>query len=127
LIEPLSENTRTLEQHFRRKLARRLRLRRPLADRLLRRVFRSDRPARWPRRAAALLRAHRTELLASMIRGNHADRYGAQQLLRLAIERCELLDLYLRGSRAVALRRARATLVRLAKAYATSEGLGWRL
>jgi len=62
-----------------------------------------------------------------MIRGNHADRYGAQQLLRLAIERCELLDLYLRGSRAVALRRARATLVRLAKAYATSEGLGWRL
>jgi hypothetical protein len=127
LIEPLSDNTRTLEQHFRRKLARRLRLRRPLADRLLRRVFRSDRPVRWARPAAALLRAHRVELLASVVRTGHADRYGAQQLLRLAIERCELLGLHVRGPSSAALRRARATLVRLAKAYATSEGLGWRL
>jgi hypothetical protein len=127
LIEPLSENTRTLEQHFRRKLARRLRLRRPLADRLLRRAFSRERPARLPRPAAALLRRHRTALLASVVRRGHADRYGAQQLLRLAIERCEFLNLYVRGPSATGLRRARATLIRLAKAYATSEGLGWRL
>jgi hypothetical protein len=82
---------------------------------------------RAPRAAAALLRAHRTALLASVVRSSRADRYGAQQLLRLAIERCEFLDLYVRGPSAVALRRARATLVRLARAYATSEGLGWRL
>jgi Putative zinc-binding metallo-peptidase len=127
LIEPLADNTRTLEQHYRRKLARRLRLRRPLADRLLRRTFASERPVRWPRAAASLLRAHRAELLATVVRRSHADRYGAQQLLRLAIERCEFLELYVRGSSATALQRARATLIRLAKAYATSEGLGWRL
>src|SRR5256886_16871969 len=48
-IEPLEHNTRTLAQHYRRKLARNRQIRRGLADELLRRAFspersRPDRP-----------------------------------------------------------------------------------
>src|SRR6188474_503578 len=52
VIEPLRDNTRTLGDHYRRKLARYSRYRRTVTDHLLERVFMAARPATQARRAS---------------------------------------------------------------------------
>jgi hypothetical protein len=106
-IEPLSDNRRTLAQHYHDKLARRTDWRSEAADGLLLRVF-----ARAPRRsgatrAASFLRSHRRELLAGAQRQSDADSYTLHQVLRLAVDRSDTMQLYLRGSQRNALPHAR--------------------
>ena len=121
-IEPLAESTRTLEEHYRHKLAWLARRRRALADSILRRAF----PVREPAgklAAATLLRAHKQALVRSLMRTTGFNRYSVHQIMRMAIERCERLELAVRPPRRQALRRARAALAHLVHAYGRSEAL----
>ena len=127
-IEALEDNTLTLREHYRRKRRGERRRRRALADSLLRKVFTSKESARpGAQPAATLLRGLKGSVRTALERRAGTDRYGAQQLLRLAIERCEQLELYQRGSRREAIPKLRATLVRMARGYIRSDELRLRL
>jgi hypothetical protein len=127
-IEALEHSPMTLREHYRRKRRAERRRHRALADRLLRKVFVSKEQARaGAPPAAALLRSLKVSVLNSMEQRANTDRYSAQQLLRLAIERCEQLQLYQRGSKRAAVPKLRATLVRMARGYITSDELRLRL
>ena len=117
-IEPIDHNRQTLAEHYRRKLAHRARRRPASLDAVLCRVFAAADPPRLrAAHAAALLRAHRGVLLASLLREPGMDRYSAAQLLDMAVDRCDSMVLHLRGDRRTALREARAGLTRLARVY----------
>jgi len=127
-IEALDENTLTLREHYRRKLRAQRRRHRALADRVLRSVFagaQQARPGATP--AAALLRSLKHGLRTTLERRAGADRYAAQQLVRLAIERCEQLQLFQRGPRRTLVPKLRTALARMARAYIASEDLRLRL
>jgi hypothetical protein len=127
-IEALEDNQLTLRQHYRRKCNAERRRRRALADRLLRKVFASKenaRPGALP--AATLLRGLKLSVRTTLEQRARTDRYGAQQLVRLAIERCEQLKLYQRGPRRALIPKVRATLVRMTRGYIRSEELRLRL
>jgi hypothetical protein len=119
-IEPLDQNTRTLAQHYRAKLARLRGYRRGFADTVLKRVF-SRTPDARVLRASTLLRGARAELVAAGVRELGMERYCVQQHLRMLIDRSDALKLYVNGSRRVAKARARRALVRLASLYAQGE------
>jgi hypothetical protein len=121
VVEPLRENTRTLADHYRRKLARHSRYRRNVTDHLLDRLFTCERPGTRARRASAFLRAHTVTLVNSTLREYAVERYSVEQILRFAIERAEKLGLWLRGNRRVALRQSRRMLVNLTRLYAQGE------
>ncbi|TLY81987.1 MAG: hypothetical protein E6K41_04920 [Gammaproteobacteria bacterium] len=120
-IEPIEHNTRTLAQHYRRKLARNRQIRRGLADELLRRAFTSERPRRHALRAATLLRAEQRRLGAAVARALKIERYSVEQVLGMLIERCERLGLYVHGNRRDARRYSRWMLERLAGLYSQGE------
>lgn len=121
-IEPIETDTRTLAQHYRRKLARQQHYRRGLADEYLHRLFVPGlMRRRGAVRAATLLRAHRNALIASVSRELRLERYSVQQIVRMLIERCESLKLYVRGNRRDAVRSARWLLERLASLYRQGE------
>ncbi len=127
-VESLEHNSLTLREHYRRKRRAERRRHRALADNLLRKVFVSKataRPGAPP--AATLLRGLKLSVRTTLERRAGTDRYGAQQLLRLAIERCEQLGLYQRGARRTAIPKLRATLVRMARGYISSDELRLRL
>jgi hypothetical protein len=120
-IEPLNSNTRTLAQHYRRKLARNRLIRRGLADELLQRAFTPQRARRGTLRAATLLRAAARGLTAAVARALAVEPYSVEQILRLLIERCEHMGLYVRGNRRDARRYARWMLERLTGLYSQGE------
>ncbi len=120
-VEPLHTNTRTLAQHYRRKLAHRGYYRRGVADELLIKVFCNQRLRASAPRVGTLLRAARPALVATVSRELGCERYTAQQILRMLIERSEKLKLYVRGSRRDALRHARWMLARLVRLYGQGE------
>ncbi len=120
-IEPLDHNTRTLAQHYRRKLARNRLIRRGLADELLQRAFTGERRRQDPLRAATLLRAEARRLTATVARALAMERYSVEQILRMLIERSERLQLHVRGSRRDAQRYSRWMLERLAGLYSQGE------
>jgi hypothetical protein len=120
-IEPLESNTRTLAQHYRRKLRRNRQIRRGLADELLKRGFGVARARRGAPHAAALLRASQRTLTAGVVRELGLTSYSVAQILRMLIERSERLGLYVRGSRREALRYSRWMLGRLAGLYSECE------
>jgi hypothetical protein len=120
-IEPASTNTMTLGEHYRRKLAQRVRHRRSVSDELLLRVFTDRRPARQPLRASAMLRAGKAPLVTALVRELGVERYSVYQIMRLAIERSEKLGLYVRGSRRDALRNAHWLIARLLRLYSQAE------
>ncbi len=120
-IEPLESNTRTLAQHYRRKLRHNRQIRRGLADELLKRAFGAERTRRGAPRAAALLRGNQRALTAGVVRELGLTRYSVTQILRMLIERSERLGLYVRGSRREALHYSRWMLGRLAGLYAQGE------
>jgi hypothetical protein len=120
-IEPLDLNTRTLAQHYRRKLKHNRLIRRGLADELLQRAFAHERTRRTAPQAATLLRAHARRLTAVVARALKTERYSVQQILRMLIERSEHLGLYVRGSRRDALRYSRWMLERLTGLYSQGE------
>ena len=128
LVEPLEDNKLTLREHYRRKRRAERGRHRALADGLLRKVFVGEDEARnGAPPAAALLRGMKSSVRTTLERRAGADHYGAQQLVRLAIERCEQLKLYQRGSRRVLLPKLRAALVRMARGYIASDELRLRL
>jgi hypothetical protein len=120
-IEPLEHNTRTLAQHYRRKLARNRLIRRGLADELLQRAFTTQSPRRGARRATALLRANARALTASVARSLGSEPYSVGQVLRMLIERSAELRLHVRGNRREALRYSRWMLERLTAVYSHGE------
>jgi hypothetical protein len=120
-IEPLERNTRTLAQHYRRKLARNRLIRRGLADELLQRAFAPQRSRRAAPRAATLLRAHGRRLARTVARALAVEHYSVLQILYMLIERCEALQLHVRGNRRDALRYSRWMLERLTGLYSQSE------
>jgi hypothetical protein len=120
-IEPLDHNTRTLAQHYRRKLARNRLIRRGLADELLQRAFTPERMRRGATRAAALLRGHRRQLTGSVARTLGVERYSVEQILRMLVERSERLNLHVRGNCRDALRYSRWMLERLTGLYSQGE------
>jgi len=120
-IEPLDLNTRTLAQHYRRKLARNQQFRRGLTDELLKKIFSSQRLRRGAIRAATLLRAHKTPLVGAVARELGMERYSIHQILRMLIERSESLQLFVQGNQRDAIRHARWMLERIARLYAQGE------
>ena len=128
LVEPLEDNKLTLREHYRRKRRAERGRHRALADGLLRKVFVGEDEARnGAPPAAALQRGMKSSVRTTLERRAGADHYGAQQLVRLAIERCEQLKLYQCGSRRVLLPKLRAALVRMARGYIASDELRLRL
>jgi hypothetical protein len=120
-IEPIDHNTRTLAEHYRRKLAHNRSTRRGVSDQFLRKVFSTERLHPRATRAATLLRAHRAALVAYVARKLSTERYTVQQILRMLIERSETLRLYVRGSRREAIRHSRSMLERITLFYAQGE------
>jgi Putative zinc-binding metallo-peptidase len=120
-IEPIQENTRTLAQHYRRKLAHNRQYRLGLADELLRRIFSPERLRKTTVRAAALLRAKEKQLTSVVARELAMEPYSVNQILRMLIERCEALKLYVRGNRRDAVGYSRWMLERLASLYSQGE------
>lgn len=120
-VEPLSEDTRTLAQHYRRKLAHNRQIRRGLADELLRRAFTAAPTRRQSLKAATLLRAQARGLTAGVARALRIDPYSVEQVLRMLIERTERLDLYVRGNQRDARRYSRWMLERLTGLYSQRE------
>jgi hypothetical protein len=121
IIEPLRENTRTLAEHYRRKLARHSMYRRTVTDHLLERVFAGEKLRPSARRASTFLRAHTPHLVGSTMRELGAERYSVEQILRIVVERAEKLRLWVRGSRRDTLRHARWMVVYLTRLYAQGE------
>jgi len=120
-VEPLSADTRTLAQYYRRKLARQRRYRRGLADHLLKKVFSTEMARPGAVRAATVLRARKSALVAAVSREQGIERYSVYQILRMLIERCDALKLYVRASRRSAGSEAHSILARLAVLYAQGE------
>ena len=116
-IEAVSQETRTLRDHYEQKLARAPLRRRSGADELLLKVFTAAPRDRTRPKAASVLRELRNPLRQKIVRSGAFSEYLVHQVLRLMIERCESLNLYLRGTR----RDLRAHLVwvigRLAESY----------
>jgi hypothetical protein len=120
VIEPLSDNTRTLADHYRRKLKRHNIYRRTVTDHLLERIFTDERARDRELRASTLLRAHRASLVNSAVREGF-ERYCAEQILRMVIERADKLRLWVRGSRRDSLRHSRRMVIYLTRLYAQGE------
>ncbi|MGC4028889.1 MAG: putative zinc-binding metallopeptidase [Steroidobacteraceae bacterium] len=116
-VEPLSENRRTLAEHYEEKLARRGYPRRCLADDLLRRVFTARLVRRDVPRASTWLRSCKPQLVDAAARDAGADRYAAHQMLRLAIGRAEALGLVLRRPQRQTLPHARRLLASMIRSY----------
>lgn len=126
-IEPLHTQQRTLEEYFRSKRNRQSvsSLERNLVDRGLLRIFTRS-PAGRARSAAALLRAHKKDLLAATVSATGAERYLVHQIMRTLIARSEDLTLCVRGRQREALAATRALLRRLVRRYLRSAGLRLR-
>jgi hypothetical protein len=120
-IEPIEDDTRTLAEHYRAKLARYRHYRRGLADELLRKIFSADRANARSMRAGTLLRTIKPGVMDAIAEEAGVERYTVQQIHRMVVERSETLQLHVRGSRRDALRHARWMLLRLTRMYGQGE------
>jgi hypothetical protein len=98
-IEDVAEESSTLRQHYERKLSRYRMPRRSGADELLLKVFTTAPRSRRAPRAASVLREMRNPLRQQIVRSGAFSEYLVHQVLRLMIERCESLNLYIAGPR----------------------------
>jgi len=98
LVEPLSENTRTLREHYRRKLARYSLDTYRSYDRPLRRVFapRDERPRAVA--ASRFMREMRPQLARLLVRRARMHPYLVDHVMDTAVQRARELDLRLKGS-----------------------------
>jgi hypothetical protein len=120
-IEPIDLNTRTLAEHYQRRLTRNHQIRRGLTDELLKRIFSAQRLRRGAMRASALLRAQKNPLVNAVARELGMERYSVHQILRMLIERSESLQLFVQGNRRDAIRHSRWMLERLVRLYSQGE------
>src|SRR5450631_3141354 len=116
-IEDIADESRTLRQHYERKLARYRMPRRSAADELLLKVFTTAPRRSSAAKAASVLRELRVPMRHEFVRAGAFSEYLVHQVLRLMIERCESLNLYLRGSRRELKAQLLWVIVRLAEAY----------
>ncbi len=98
-IEDVTRETRTLRQHYEKRLEQQRFPRRSGADELLLKVFTAVPRGRARPKAASVLREMRNFLRQRVVGSGAFSEYLVHQVLRLMIERCEALNLYLRGSR----------------------------
>jgi hypothetical protein len=98
-IEDIAEDTRSLREHYERKHSRYRLPRRSGADELLLKVFTAT-PARRDRpKAVTVVRERRNQLRRELVASGIFSEYLVHQVLRLVLERCEALRLYVRGPR----------------------------
>jgi hypothetical protein len=116
-IEDIAEESGTLRQHYELKLARYRMPRRSGADELLLKVFTAAPRRASAAKAAPVLREMRNSLRNRSVRGGAFSEYLVHQVLRLMIERCETLDLYVRGSRRGLKAQLAWVIARLAESY----------
>ncbi len=121
-IEPLRTDTHTLAQHYRRKIERYRRMRRSLADQIIRRVFGPPRDSRHTLSAATFMRRIKPDLLRLARARSDASDYVIHQVLRLIIERCVAGHLTVNGSARAARRNALWLTLRLLKFLNQSGG-----
>ena len=119
-VDPIAEDTRTLAQYYRRRLARQRQYRRGLGEEMLQKLFSSAPGRRGALRAATLLRAAKAQLVDCVSSELAIPRYSVFQILRMLIERSDALGLYVRGNRRDAERHVRWMLTRLARLYVES-------
>lgn len=104
LIEPLSDNTRTLAEHYERKRAR-YEFDTPDAyDLRLKRVFGNARKGRRRVRASTFIRQSRPQIERLLMRRSRLTPYLVHHVLRTVTQRCRELDLVLDTSKRVAKR-----------------------
>lgn len=116
-IEEVTHETRTLRQHYEQKLARYRMPRRSGADELLLKVFTAAPRSRDLPKASSLLRELRYPLRQQIMRSGAFSEYLVHQVLRLMIERCEALNLFVRGSRRELKAHLLWVIARLAESY----------
>jgi hypothetical protein len=120
-VEPIEYNTRTLAQHYRRKVVRYGQYRRSMVEGMLAWLFTEERPRKDAVRACTLLRAHQRELVDAVSRELALPRYSVREIMLMMIDRSEALQLYVRGSRRDAVHVSRWLLERLASMYSQGE------
>jgi hypothetical protein len=116
-IEDIADEPRTLRQHYEHKLARYRMPRRSGADELLLKVFTPLPPRGSAAKASSVLRELRNPLRQQFVRSGAFSEYLVHQVLHLMIERCEALNLYLRGSRRELKPHLVWVIARLAESY----------
>ena len=116
-IEDVTQETGTLREHYEQKLARYRLPRRSGADELLLKVFTTAPRTRATPKAASVLREMRAPLRQQIQRSGAFSEYLLHQVLRLMIERCENLGLYVRGSRRALKGELLWVVARLAESY----------
>jgi len=116
-IEDIAEEQSTLREHYARKLARYRAPRRSGADELLQKVFTASPRTRAAPRAASVLRELRHPLRQQIVRSGAFSEYLVHQVLRLMIERCDALNLYVRGPRRELKPHLKWVIARLAESY----------
>lgn len=116
-IEDIAEETRSLREHYEQKLARYRMPRRSGADELLLKLFTTAPRTRGAPKAASLLRDLRNPLRQQIVRSGAFSEYLVHQVLRLMIDRCEALNLYVRGSRRELKAHLLWVIARLAESY----------
>jgi hypothetical protein len=116
-IEDVTYETRTLRDHYERKSATTPLRRRSGADELLLKVFTAAPRTRDLPKASSVLRELRNPLRQRIVRSGAFSEYLVHQVLRLMIERCESLNLYVRGSRRELGAQLSWVIARLAESY----------
>ncbi len=116
-IEDVTHETRTLRDHYEQRMARTPLRRRSGADELLLKVFTAAPRIRGLPKASRVLRELRNPLRQRTMRSGAFSEYLVHQVLRLMIERCESLNLYLRGSRRELKPQLLWVIARLAESY----------
>ncbi len=120
-VESLTEDTRTLRQHYAAVLKRYAAPSRREEDEVLERVF-SHEPGARRLRAATFLRRLRPRLHAALVARVDCSEYLVHQVMRAAIRRCTELGLYVAGDRRRVARHAEWGLARLTRAFERSAG-----
>ncbi len=116
-VEDITHETGTLRDHYERRLASTPLRRRSGADELLLKVFTAaPRNGNRPR-ASSVLRELRNPLRQRILRSGAFSEYLVHQVMRLMIERCEALNLHLRGSRRELKPQLAWVIARLAESY----------
>jgi hypothetical protein len=116
-IEDVTHETCTLREHYERRLASAPLRRRSGADELLLKVFTAAPRTRRAAKAATVLRELRYPLRQQIVRSGAFSEYLVHQVLRLMIERCEALNLYVRGPRRELKPHLKWVIARLAESH----------
>jgi hypothetical protein len=116
-VEDVAHETRTLRDHYEHKLARTPLRRRSGADELLLKLFTAAPRTRDLPKASSVLRELRNPLRQQIVRSGAFSEYLVHQVLRLMIERCESLNLYVRGPRRELKTHLLWVIARLAESY----------